>query len=605
MKRPCGSSHVVIALAFFFSAFHLGGCSAASEEEETELGLRVPCPLILVHGLGGSASGWQYSGMVGFLKDKGLVFGGDFEFKDGGLDLEVPDEWQPRADFYAIDIVDAFDSLEQWKIELRAVVLEVLRLTGAPKVVLVGFSAGGLASRAYLVEWLDDHKVAKLVTVSSPHLGSELAYLALLKDTLIRDAAGRGPTSMISKVALNKLSGLEEKVGVELGSELVRQLVPERDNEFLQKLNRSEHPRDIDYSAVVVNHQLELSSSRELYIELSKLKSLDESSQIVSSAANMIMRWLGSLDGVESEGGDGAVLVESQNILNVEFFRENRPLVSSVIKVSGQHRAAKSLYGAIVRAVSGAIEFRHGNKIDDSSGGNAKFYFYYQDYLAGASSVRVFDRSSEEEIFFSGPTVCRYLDESYARLTIGPVSISQSPVVTVAVRPYGSEKTFFQDVVVGRPEGLPGKWKALGESKAVSIVLERIESVPTSRQDGSSWDVLGVGKQSLPDIEVSLLVNHVEVANTRSFLDVERTVHMGEELEFSARLDESQIRLMVWDADPLAADFLGEVIFNPGDLTLGKHKVSAEGSGVVLWIDVSFDADRTEDVEQAEPFFLS
>lgn len=55
---------------------------------------------------------------------------------------------------------------------------EVLAATGAPQLVLVAHSMGGLACRAYLRRYGND-RVAKLVTLGSPHQGTLLAPLGL------------------------------------------------------------------------------------------------------------------------------------------------------------------------------------------------------------------------------------------------------------------------------------------------------------------------------------------------------------------------------------------------------------------------------------------
>jgi triacylglycerol lipase len=57
-------------------------------------------------------------------------------------------------------------------------IAEVLAATGAPQVILVGHSMGGLASRAYLRRH-GMAKVARLVTLGSPHQGTLLARLGL------------------------------------------------------------------------------------------------------------------------------------------------------------------------------------------------------------------------------------------------------------------------------------------------------------------------------------------------------------------------------------------------------------------------------------------
>lgn len=57
-------------------------------------------------------------------------------------------------------------------------VAEVLAATGAPQLILVGHSMGGLASRAYLRRYGSD-KVARMISLGSPHQGSGLARLGV------------------------------------------------------------------------------------------------------------------------------------------------------------------------------------------------------------------------------------------------------------------------------------------------------------------------------------------------------------------------------------------------------------------------------------------
>ncbi|MFC2130958.1 RHS repeat-associated core domain-containing protein [Bacteroidota bacterium] len=82
---------------------------------------------------------------------------------------------------------------------LGKVIQEVLKLTEAEKVILVGHSMGGLAIREYLqrikngeyIWWVDiadqdnGHKVAKVATIGTPHLGSNFG--SILKNWLIFD----------------------------------------------------------------------------------------------------------------------------------------------------------------------------------------------------------------------------------------------------------------------------------------------------------------------------------------------------------------------------------------------------------------------------------
>jgi pimeloyl-ACP methyl ester carboxylesterase len=86
--------------------------------------------------------------------------------RSGGLDRRdaQPGTGLPDIDSYSEGIARRID--------------EVLAATGAPQVILVGHSMGGVASRAYLRRH-GIAKVARLVTLGSPHQGTRLARLGL------------------------------------------------------------------------------------------------------------------------------------------------------------------------------------------------------------------------------------------------------------------------------------------------------------------------------------------------------------------------------------------------------------------------------------------
>ena len=62
--------------------------------------------------------------------------------------------------------------------QLHARIEAVCAATGAPRVTLVAHSMGGLVSRAYLASH-GDARVARLISIASPHSGSQLARLGL------------------------------------------------------------------------------------------------------------------------------------------------------------------------------------------------------------------------------------------------------------------------------------------------------------------------------------------------------------------------------------------------------------------------------------------
>lgn len=75
-----------------------------------------------------------------------------------------------------LNLDPVFASIDSYGAQLGRRIEEVCAATGAPQVVLVGHSMGGLAARAYLRAH-GTARVAKLVTLGTPHRGSRLALL--------------------------------------------------------------------------------------------------------------------------------------------------------------------------------------------------------------------------------------------------------------------------------------------------------------------------------------------------------------------------------------------------------------------------------------------
>src|SRR5262249_19026509 len=77
--------------------------------------------------------------------------------------------------------------------ELKSVINEIKRITGQPKVIVVGHSLGGLVGRWYIQRGAGstpyDGDVAALATIDTPNLGSSLAVFderALELDTFVQ-----------------------------------------------------------------------------------------------------------------------------------------------------------------------------------------------------------------------------------------------------------------------------------------------------------------------------------------------------------------------------------------------------------------------------------
>lgn len=170
---------------------------------------RLPLPVLFLHGMSGDASSWGE--MANLLsQDAGLTEGPNLNYclnGDGNDDQSTLDEVLPftalptaHADFFRINyecnaagncwsnggansdgIFSGQAAAAKQGLAVADAIAEILESTGAPKVILVAHSMGGLGAREYLQNpafWpVNDngeshHCVAKLVTSGTPHAGS-------------------------------------------------------------------------------------------------------------------------------------------------------------------------------------------------------------------------------------------------------------------------------------------------------------------------------------------------------------------------------------------------------------------------------------------------
>jgi len=110
---------------------------------------------------------------------------------------------------YTLDLAPVFGSIDDYARQLGERVEAVCRESGAPRVVLVGHSMGGLVARVYLGDSRHAARVARLLTLGSPHRGTVLARLArgqnLLQMRLLSpwlDGLKRAATPLVPVVSL-------------------------------------------------------------------------------------------------------------------------------------------------------------------------------------------------------------------------------------------------------------------------------------------------------------------------------------------------------------------------------------------------------------------
>lgn len=79
---------------------------------------------------------------------------------------------------YTVDYTPPFTQIANYAPQIARAVDEILKATGAKRLVLIGHSMGGLVSRAYLDQFGAD-KVAHVITLGTPHLGTWMTNLAV------------------------------------------------------------------------------------------------------------------------------------------------------------------------------------------------------------------------------------------------------------------------------------------------------------------------------------------------------------------------------------------------------------------------------------------
>lgn len=172
---------------------------------------KLPYPIIFIHGLNSSSSTWDASTAY-FDTQYSMTFGGRFDFclnADGnngtanlniypiaGADIAAFETTMIPGDYYTVNFNVNVDgslgngalsnqsAIYKQGIAVKKAVERVMQLTGKNKVILVGHSMGGLASRQYIQNtnyWQPDnaHHVAKLLTLGTPHGGSNASDTGL------------------------------------------------------------------------------------------------------------------------------------------------------------------------------------------------------------------------------------------------------------------------------------------------------------------------------------------------------------------------------------------------------------------------------------------
>lgn len=300
--------------------------------------MKVPYPILLLHGLGQKAEVWHGEATTYFKKDLALRYGGDLKVNARGT-IQRSLAGGGDADFYTVQFRNPVDSVRGWTSELDACIQYVRAVTGADRVILIGYSMGGLAARSYLVDHLRDHHVKRLITIGTPHDGSPYARVWNWKTSLKRCVDEQNVVlAQPCKAALAALTSVEGDVPFDAPA--VRDVRrPEDDGAFLAGLNKRAHPLDVEYVSVIGDVDV-----------IDGVKKLEP--QAMQEVFRKVLSVFGGSLSELFADGDGVVSTRSQDMMNVAYFKADpsRRRTSRVVNISTLHVAHLARNSDVQRA---------------------------------------------------------------------------------------------------------------------------------------------------------------------------------------------------------------------------------------------------------------
>ncbi len=359
-------------------------------------------PVVFVHGFGGDASEWTDLGYAGLAAaDPTVYFKASLQQSSTGVTAMgwLPAMAETGNPCYAVSLTDnGMGDIRESASELGKMIEFVCKEEGVAQVSLVGFSLGGVVCREYVSSTNYDQRVCDLITVSSPHLGTELAMLRDVYTNVQAQVTAReaelqahkpqtqaptlGPGEELGDL-LDRVMGemaevvrqglkdgelmlLDEKKGafkewaemlrgqdIDIDSVALDMLHVPADGNYLDELNARAHPTEIRYSCLVASKSVGSVSVADVdnLMRTVATGKAPTQSGLWSVASDLSRVMLTDASWFEfdylAQAGDGVVSRESQNLRNVPWFKEHPEVPVRVLEVVSAH-ADHDLRGALV-----------------------------------------------------------------------------------------------------------------------------------------------------------------------------------------------------------------------------------------------------------------
>jgi len=194
--------------------------------------------LVLVQGYLGNSASWTDAGITSLLQHNGWQYGGEYHANSSGVGLfrrggPLPRDEAARGNSFFLVAIPTEAPIVRQAYILNAYLEDLRQRYPGQSLVLAGHSAGGVVAR-YVMVRNPQLQVDQLITIASPHLGTDIAELGKL--------AGDSPLALFAPFmganTLNRSQGLYSD------------LLPEMPHRFLYWLNRQPHP-DAGYFSIV------------------------------------------------------------------------------------------------------------------------------------------------------------------------------------------------------------------------------------------------------------------------------------------------------------------------------------------------------------------
>ena len=173
MKKTCV---LFILLALSISG---GGCSSVGLDSKARLlgfgsaRMLPKSPVIFIHGLSCDGTFWSKSKILKKLQEFGYSYGGDLKAEEKAGRIMVHVDKIIPATMYTVSFSGSQLAITLQGKELAEMIKRVKEITGAPKVVLIGHSMGGLAAREYMQSDYYGRDVRAYISFATPQRGSD------------------------------------------------------------------------------------------------------------------------------------------------------------------------------------------------------------------------------------------------------------------------------------------------------------------------------------------------------------------------------------------------------------------------------------------------